>query len=1378
MPKKKSADKRLDQLFKDVTPEESSSKAKRASRSKPVEETEVASPPPAPTRSASAPAPTIPIALFQRAPKTENSISVDFQVSPNNWATLQALDETPNVAWIPDDELLVRQVADQLSLALENARLFQETEARAKEVTVLNEVGQALAATLNLQQIAEVTYEGISRLFDTRNFYIAFYDQPKDEIVFLLNVSESETDRTLGRLPMGVGITSYIIRSRESVLIGEGSEAWAHSHGETTAGEHARSYMGVPLITGDKVVGVIAIQDFETYQKYNEHDLRLITSFASQTAIAVENARLFQEVTDSQETLSGALRIARIGYFEVDVATQTFTITEELFGVLGTSIEQEGRSQYSAREVLKDFIDSADIRLAAKAYEKALKMTRAGDEVASEIRFRSRGEEKTWINAIYKAEMDDEGRLYKLVGSAQDVTERKTNELIQAASTEISDAAFTASSIRELSESIHKAIGALVPAQNFYIALYDPQNDQLSFPYYVNERNQPAPSQKLGRGLAGYVIRTGKALRTTPEIYSELLASGEVTDRETDRTNWLGVPLRSEATTRGVMAIQSYDSETRITPQHQNTLTILAGHASAAIERLLAREALAKSESDLRALFAAMHDVVIVTDRETRYVSIAPTNPSRLFLPAQEMLGKKMTDILPPEAAKPFRAAVLQALESNDMVQIEYQLPVDGQNYWFLASLSRLNENEVFWIARDITDRKNAEEALQRRNQYLAISAEIGRLITSTLDLNQIFTQTVQRVKEGFGLYFVALYSVEETGFKAVLRGATGAAGEQMIASKRTIDINANSVVGLALESGEAQRIAEAADAPLYKSHPLLPDTRSELVIPLRIGSRIIAALDLHSDQPNAFAEEDISTLQLLSDQVAVAIDNARSYELSQQLIKDLREVDKLKSQFLANMSHELRTPLNSIIGFSRVILKGIDGPTTEMQQQDLTAIYNSGQHLLGLINDVLDLARIEAGKMELNFEEVNLADMIQSVLSTAKGLVKEKPIQLVSNIQDGVSTVRGDTMRVRQILINLLSNAAKFTDEGAIKVEAANRKKSDGKIEVLVRVTDTGPGIAPEDQEKLFKAFSQVDGSATRKSGGSGLGLSICANLVQLHGGQIGVTSEPGEGSTFWFTLPPYQQPLDDIPQDRKVILSIDDDLKVVSLYERYLSPQGYYIVSITDAKDAKERIAAIQPYAITLDLMMPNVDGWTLLSQLKSDPATRDIPVIICSILEQADKGFNLGAADYLTKPILEEDLVQAVKRLNKKGTIRNILVIDDSPEDRRLIEKILSADGAYEVETAEDGRQGWDALQTRRPHAVILDLFMPEWDGFTLLEKMREDPELRNLPALVISGADLTPEQSKQIQEFGKRLLLKGSLKEDELLSSIEQALDALG
>jgi CheY-like chemotaxis protein/nitrogen-specific signal transduction histidine kinase len=507
---------------------------------------------------------------------------------------------------------------------------------------------------------------------------------------------------------------------------------------------------------------------------------------------------------------------------------------------------------------------------------------------------------------------------------------------------------------------------------------------------------------------------------------------------------------------------------------------------------------------------------------------------------------------------------------------------------------------------------------------------------------------------------------------------------------------------------------------------------------------------------------------------VAVAIDNARSYELSQQLIKDLREVDQLKSQFLANMSHELRTPLNSIIGFSRVILKGIDGAITDLQQQDLTAIYNSGQHLLGLINDILDLARIEAGKMELNFEEVHLAEMTTSVLSTAKGLVKEKSIQLLQRIPSDMPTVRGDTMRVRQVLLNLISNASKFTDEGSITIQASVQKGPTGRMEALINVIDTGPGISLEDQEKLFKAFSQVDGSATRKSGGSGLGLSICANLVQLHGGRISVHSEVGKGSTFWFTLPLYHQPQQEIPADRKIILAIDDDPQVISLYERYLNPQGYYVVPLTDASQAKARILELKPFAVTLDIMMPTKDGWSVLTDLKSDPATRDFPVVICSIVEQADKGFSLGAADYLVKPILQEDLVHALDRINKDGKIHEVLVIDDDPNDLRLIEKILNENGRYRPILAEGGRRGWEALSIKPPHAIILDIFMPDMDGFSILEKLRDDPNLRHIPVLVVSGGGLTREQHQQLNAFGQRLISKGSLHDGELISTIEDAL----
>jgi signal transduction histidine kinase len=300
-----------------------------------------------------------------------------------------------------------------------------------------------------------------------------------------------------------------------------------------------------------------------------------------------------------------------------------------------------------------------------------------------------------------------------------------------------------------------------------------------------------------------------------------------------------------------------------------------------------------------------------------------------------------------------------------------------------------------------------------------------------------------------------------------------------------------------------------------------LPETRAEAGIPLKIGSRILGSLDIQSKEINAFQSEDIAVLETLADQIAVALDNANSYDLAQKAVIEMRELDKIKSQFLANMSHELRTPLNSIIGFSRVILKGIDGPTTEQQHQDLSAIYNSGQHLLGLINDILDLSKIDAGKMELTLEELNIVDTIKSVLATAVGLVKDKPVKLTSELDAALPTVRADPMRIRQILLNLISNASKFTEEGTVTVTAEVQSASNGLKEMVISIIDTGPGISIEDQTKLFLAFSQVDSSPTRKTGGTGLGLSICQRLVDLHGGKIGVHSSVGKGSTFYFTLP-----------------------------------------------------------------------------------------------------------------------------------------------------------------------------------------------------------------------------------------------------------------
>ncbi len=841
-------------------------------------------------------------------------------------------------------------------------------------------------------------------------------------------------------------------------------------------------------------------------------------------------------------------------------------------------------------------------------------------------------------------------------------------------------------------------------------------------------------------------------------------------------------PIALQNKTVGFVGLDSVNRQRNWGDEDVATLRLYGQIAISALDRARNQEALSKSEADLRALFSSMEDVVLVMDRLGRYVRIAPTNPSRLVRPPEELLGKLVYDVLPAKTADRFVEAIQQTLNRGETIQLEYEQRVDNETYWFLASLSKLNEDNVFWVARDITERKKAEEAISRRNEYLAVSAEIGKLVTSTLDLNSIFTRTVKLISERFGFYHAAIFIVEETGFNAVLREGTGEAGAQMKSQNHSLSVNASSIVGKVTSEGQAVVVNDVSVNPLHKVNPLLSETRAEAAIPLRIGNRIIGAVDIQSRTVNAFTEDEIVVLQTLADQVAIAIDNARSFELSQEAVKEMRETDRVKSQFLANMSHELRTPLNSIIGFSRVILKGIDGPVTELQQQDLTAIYNSGQHLLSLINDILDLAKIEAGKMELAFDEVNMSDVTSSVLSTMSGLVKDKPITLKKVIEPNLPTARADAIRVRQVMINLLSNASKFTDEGDIVVEVGVKPAPTGRMELQVSVIDTGPGISQEDQAKLFQAFSQVDDSPTRKTGGTGLGLSICQHLINMHGGRIWVDSEVGRGSTFSFTLPLYHQGDEDETGGaggKKVILAIDDDPQVIGLYERYLQPENYQVVSLTDPARAVERVKQIKPYAITLDIMMPGVDGWQVLDLLKNDPETRNIPVIICSIIEDHDKGYTLGASDYLTKPILEDDLVNALDRLNSDGSIREVLVIDDDQNHLRLIGKMLNDDGRYKPILVEGGKHGWDIISAgNAPHAVILDLFMPDLDGFKILENMRADPRLRDVPVIVISGVDLSAEQRDQLNAFGQRLLTKGSLNEKELLTTLQRSLERVG
>jgi signal transduction histidine kinase/putative methionine-R-sulfoxide reductase with GAF domain/ActR/RegA family two-component response regulator len=439
---------------------------------------------------------------------------------------------------------------------------------------------------------------------------------------------------------------------------------------------------------------------------------------------------------------------------------------------------------------------------------------------------------------------------------------------------------------------------------------------------------------------------------------------------------------------------------------------------------------------------------------------------------------------------------------------------------------------------------------------------------------------------------------------------------------------------------------------------------RELLGLPFLYNEEVEGALEfIHTGPAFGLSPDDVTLVQALLASAAFALQTARLYEQQLETAERLREVDRLKSQFLANMSHELRTPLNSIIGFSRVIMKGIDGPVTEVQLQDLTAIHNSGQHLLGLINDILDLSRIEAGKMELNFEGVDLTEIIKGVMSTTIGLIKDKPIKLISDIQPDLPQAHGDAIRLRQVLLNLMSNAAKFTDSGAITVRARVVQTEGQRSDVQISVIDTGPGIPEADQVKLFQTFSQVDGSATRKVGGSGLGLSISKQLVELLGGRIWLESTTSAGTTFCFTTPVHLKPQAEAPApsiydehatDYRLysVLAIDDDARLIDLYRRYLEPQGYILHGLVNPAEAVAAARALRPDIVLLDVLMPRHDGWQVLGQLKEHPDTYNIPVIVCSILTEREKALKLGAADYLIKPILDVDLLDALSRLNGNG------------------------------------------------------------------------------------------------------------------------------
>jgi signal transduction histidine kinase/CheY-like chemotaxis protein len=516
------------------------------------------------------------------------------------------------------------------------------------------------------------------------------------------------------------------------------------------------------------------------------------------------------------------------------------------------------------------------------------------------------------------------------------------------------------------------------------------------------------------------------------------------------------------------------------------------------------------------------------------------------------------------------------------------------------------------------------------------------------------------------------------------------------------------------------------------------------------------------------------------------------------------------KSEFLANMSHELRTPMNAIIGYSEMLQEEAEDLGQQGFVPDLQKIHGAGKHLLGLINDILDLSKVEAGKMTLFLEEFDVAKLVGEVSATVRPLVAKNGNQLEVICPADIGLMRADVTKVRQTLFNLLSNASKFTEKGQITLRVRReegRRNAEGRMQnaetnqraagaetsilhssfclLHFSVADTGIGMTPEQMGKLFEAFAQADASTTRKYGGTGLGLAISRKFCQLMGGDITVTSEPGKGSAFTVTLPaevrevaaglspPQTSSSNRALTSAATTILVIDDPAVRDLMQRSLSKDGLRVEVAADGRTGLEMAKHLQPTVITLDVMMPSMDGWAVLAALKADPATAAIPVIMLTIVDDKNMGFALGAADYFTKPIDWQRLGAVLQKYRKPAASQTVLVVEDDERTREMLRRTLQREG-WQIREAANGRLGLEQLARGAPGLILLDLMMPEMDGFSFMQELRKRPDCAQVPVIVITAKDLTEEDRRRLSGDVARILGKDATSREQLVAEVRQLL----
>jgi GAF domain-containing protein/DNA-binding response OmpR family regulator len=1253
--------------------------------------------------------------------KSLSYLGVPIQSGKETIGVLSVQSVTEEGVFDNDDLRLLTTIAANAGAAIHTAQLHAETQRRAREMATLAEIGNDIAASRELEPVLERIAAHAKEILHVRDIAITLRESDRDAFRTIVALGKYPDEMKALVITPNRGIMGHILESGVAEFVNDPSRdpRVIHVPGTPEEEDEREFLMGAPLISRGKTIGGIMVWRQQPDTLFTQSDLDFLVSVARQTAIAIESARLYLETQRRAREMSALVDVGRDISASLDAETVLESISKHAKDLLAADTsavflpEADGRT-FRAIAVVGDI-----------AEELRNDTIMLGEGILGNIALQKRGEIVNDTNA--------DARSVHIAGT-EDVLDEHLMAVPLLANEDLKGimAVWRTGKGKEYNETELEFLNNL--SRQAVIAV---QNAQLFAETTETLEQQTATSEIL------------RVIAASPTDIQPVLDAISASALKLCGANF--------------SAVYNYDG-TKLDMTSLRNFTLQATEEiQREYPRLLTRDAGYSARS--------------ILDKKVIHVTDALNDP----------------DV--PEATKPlveklgFRSGLWVPMmrEGNAIGAFCVARPEPGAfEEKKIRLLQTFADQATIAIenVRLFTETQRLLKETEQRAAELQIINSVQEGLASKLDVQAIYDLVGDKIRDIFHATGTAIYlfdhekECQDTPYCFLKKRFAIESHPFTNVSKLMI----NTLQPRIYRSVEEYR---ALGGTILENQE---EYKSGMYVPLMVGRDIKGMIGIANlDRENAYGDSDLRLLQTLANSMSVALENVRLFNEAQEARAAAEAANEAKSAFLANMSHELRTPLNAIIGFTRIVRRKSEGALPQKQVENLDKVLTSSEHLLNLINTVLDIAKIEAGRMDVVASNFDIGALANQCIAISAPLVKPN-VRLERQLDEEHSLIHSDQEKIKQIVLNLLSNAAKFTHEGRILL---NVKKQDGNVSISV--ADTGIGISPDALGKVFEEFQQADTSTTREYGGTGLGLAISRNLARLLGGDLTAESEPGKGSTFTLTVPIQygsktaspltSEPASIRPADSRIhadlskkrVLVIDDDPNAVYFLQESMNESEFAIIGAPDGRKGLQMAREQQPDAILLDILMPETDGWQVLNDLKEDPATTNIPVILLTIVDKKALGFRLGAAAYLLKPLDPALVLETLHRVigETARPHKHVLVVDDDPHIAEMLHQTLP-ESDFRLDSAEDGEAGLRAVEAHRPDVILLDLMMPKLDGFGVIERLRANPDLRRIPIIVISAKELTDAESKMLRDSVAFVMKKQGFDGGELMREIHNVL----